>query len=164
MTKSLNENLPGVLTSVRTRPLLVMRLDVRKLLIVGATPGGYRRIGVVPGGAFEGERLSGDVLDGGSDWQSVRSDGSTALDVRLVLRTRNEALITMTYKGVRHGPADVLDRIEKGEVVDPSSYYFRINPLFETAAPEYSWINRIVAIGVGHRQADGPIYSIFEVL
>jgi hypothetical protein len=141
-----------------------MRLDVRKLLIVGATPGGYRRIGVVPGGAFEGERLSGDVLDGGSDWQSVRSDGSTALDVRLVLRTRNEALITMTYKGVRHGPADVLDRIEKGEVVDPSSYYFRINPLFETAAPEYSWINRIVAIGVGHRQADGPIYSIFEVL
>jgi hypothetical protein len=106
--------------------LLVMRLDVRKLLIVGATPGGYRRIGVVPGGAFEGERLSGDVLDGGSDWQSVRSDGSTALDVRLVLRTRNEALITMTYKGVRHGSADVLDRIEKGEVVDPSSYYFRI--------------------------------------
>ncbi len=164
MTKSLNENLPGVLTSVRTRPLLVMRLDVRKLLIVGATPGGYRRIGVVPGGAFEGERLSGDVLDGGSDWQSVRSDGSTALDVRLVLRTRNEALITMTYKGVRHGPADVLDRIEKGEVVDPSSYYFRINPLFETAAPEYSWINRIVAIGVGRRQADGPIYSILEVL
>jgi hypothetical protein len=164
MTESLNENLPEVLKSVRTRPLLVMRLDVRKLLIVGATPGGYRRIGVVPGGAFEGERLSGDVLDGGSDWQSVRSDGSTTLDVRLVLRTRNEALITMTYKGVRHGSADVLDRIEKGEVVDPSSYYFRINPLFETAAPEYSWINRIVAIGVGHRQADGPIYSIFEVL
>jgi hypothetical protein len=164
MTTSLDENLPEVLKSVRTRPLFVMRLDVRKLLIVGSTPGVYRRIGVVPGGAFEGEQLSGDVLDGGSDWQSVRSDGSTALDVRLVLRTKDQALITMTYKGVRHGPADVVDRIEKGEVVDPSSYYFRINPLFETAAPEYSWINRIVAIGVGHRQADGPIYSIFEVL
>jgi hypothetical protein len=164
MAKSPNEDLPEVLKSVRTRPLFVMRLDVRKLLVVGATPGAYRRIGVVPGGAFEGERLCGDVLDGGSDWQSVRSDGSTVLDVRLVLRTRDGALITMTYKGLRHGPPEVVDRIEKGEVVDPESYYFRINPLFETAAPKYDWINRIVAIGVGHRRADGPIYSVFEVL
>jgi Protein of unknown function (DUF3237) len=164
MTTSLNENLPEVLKSVRTQPLFVMRLDVRKLLMVGATPGAYRRIGIVPGGAFEGERLSGDVLDGGSDWQSVRTDSSTSLNVRLVLRTKDDALITMTYQGVRHGAAEVIDRIEKGEVVDPGSYYFRINPLFETAAPKYDWINRIVAIGVGHRRADGPIYSVFEVL
>jgi len=164
MTTSLNDNLPEVLKSVRTQPLFVMRLDVRKLLMVGATPGAYRRIGVVPGGAFEGERLSGDVLDGGSDWQSVRTDSSTTLNVRLVLRTKDDALITMTYQGVRHGAAEVMDRIEKGEVVDPGSYYFRINPLFETAAPKYDWINRIVAIGVGHRRADGPIYSVFEVL
>jgi hypothetical protein len=164
MATSLNENLPEALKSVRTRPLFVMRLDVRKLLIVGATPGVYRRIGVVPGGAFEGERLSGDVLDGGSDWQSVRSDGSTTLNVRLVLRTEDDALIIMTYQGVRHGAAEVVDRIEKGEMVDPGSYYFRINPLFETGAPKYDWINRIVAIGVGDRRADGPIYSVFEVL
>ena len=164
MSASLNDHLPEVLKSVRTRPLFVMRLDVRKLLIVGATPGPYRRIGVVPGGRFEGERLSGEVLDGGSDWQAVRSDGSTTLNVRLVLKTTDEALITMAYQGVRHGPPDVVERIEKGEVVDPTSYYFRINPLFETAAPTYEWINRIVAVGIGHRQADGPIYSIFEVL
>jgi Protein of unknown function (DUF3237) len=164
MTTSLNENLPEVLKSVRTQPLFVMRLDVRKLLMVGATPGAYHRIGIVPGGAFEGERLSGDVLDGGSDWQSVRTDSSTSLNVRLVLRTKDDAPITMTYQGVRHGAAEVMDRIEKGEVVDPGSYYFRINPLFQTAAPKYDWINRIVAIGVGHRRADGPIYSVFEVL
>jgi hypothetical protein len=164
MAAGLNENLPEVLKSVRTRPLFVMRLDVRKLLIIGATSGVYRRVGVVPGGAFEGARLSGDVLDGGSDWQSVRSDGSTTLNVRLVLRTKDDAMISMTYQGVRHGAAEVIDRIEKGEAVDPESYYFRINPLFETATPQYDWINRIVAIGVGHRRADGPIYSVFEVL
>ncbi len=39
MSTSLNENLPEVLKSVRTRPLSVMRLDVRNLLIVGVTPG-----------------------------------------------------------------------------------------------------------------------------
>jgi hypothetical protein len=161
---SLTDNLPDALKTVRTRPLFVMHLDVRKLQIIGATPGSFRRIGVVPGGVFEGERLSGEVLDGGSDWQSVRPDGATTLDVRLVLRTKDDALIGMTYRGLRHGPTGVIERIERGEVVDPISYYFRINPLFETAAPQYDWINRVMAIGVGHRLADGPVYSVFEVL
>src|SRR5580704_16825986 len=164
MPTSLTDNLPDVLKRVRTRPLFVMRLDVRKLLIVGATPGPYRRVGVVPGGSFEGERLSGEVLDGGSDWQTVRADGATTLNVRLVLKTKDEALIGMTYRAIRYGPSDVMARIEKGEVVDPPSYYFRINPLFETANANYDWLNRMVAVGSGHRQADGPIYSIFEVL
>jgi hypothetical protein len=74
MPAGLNDNLPDVLKTVRTRPLFVMQLDVRKLQIVGATPGAYRRVGVVPGGSFEGEWLSGEVLDGGSDWQAVRND------------------------------------------------------------------------------------------
>jgi len=164
MPANLNDNLPEVLTSVRTRSLFLMRLDVRPLLIVGSTPGGYRRVGIVPGGSFEGERLSGTVLDGGSDWQTVRTDGATTLDVRLVLKTTDDALIGMTYRGIRHGPPDIVARIEKGEVVDPASYYFRINPMFETGSAEYDWLNRVVAIGLGHRRADGPIYSVFEVL
>jgi hypothetical protein len=164
MTARFDDNLPEILRNVRTRPLFVMRLDVRKLQIVGATPGSYRRIGVVPGGVFEGERLAGEVLEGGSDWQAVRPDGTTTLDVRLVLRTKDDALIGMTYRGLRHGPADVIERVERGEVVDPERYYFRISPLFETAAPRYDWINRVIAIGIGHRLAEGPVYSVFEVL
>jgi hypothetical protein len=141
-----------------------MRLDVRPLQIIGAAPGAYRRVGPVSGGVFEGERLSGLVLDGGADWQTVRSDGSTTLDVRLVLETSDGALIGMTYRGIRHGTADVIARVEKGEVVDPGDYYFRIAPLFETAATRYGWLNNVVAIGIGDRRADGPVYSIFEVL
>jgi len=164
MPPSLTDNLPEVLSSLRSRPLFVMRLEVRPILMVGATPGGYRRIGVVPGGVFEGERLSGTVLEGGSDWQIVRGDGATTLDVRLTMKTHDGALIGMTYRGFRHGPPEVLARIDKGEVVDPASYYFRTNPLFETADARYDWLNRIVAVGIGHRRADGPIYSVFEVL
>ncbi len=144
MSTTLNDNLPEVLSSLSTRSLFVMRLDVRKLQNVGATPSGYHRIGVVPGGSFEGERLSGEVLDGGSDWQTVRTDGATTLNVRLVLKTKDEALISMTYRGIRYGPPDVMARIDKGEVVDPTSYYFRINPLFETANANYGWLNRVV--------------------
>ena len=83
-------------------------------------------------------------------------DGATIFNVRLVLKREDNALICMTYQGLRHGPYDVIDRMERGKVVDPASYYFRINPLFETSAPKYDWINRIVTIGIGHRQADGP--------
>jgi len=158
------DGLPQALAQVRTRPLFVMKLDVRKLLIVGETPGTYRRIGVVPGGVFEGDRLSGEVLDGGSDWQSVRPDGSTTLDVRLVLKASDGASIGMKYQGVRHGPKDVIARLEAGEVVDPESYYFRISPVFEAPAGRHEWLNRVVAIGIGHRLADGPVYSVFEVV
>src|SRR5450755_4224519 len=114
MSDSLN-NLPETLKSVRAQPLFVMRLNVKPLQIVGATPGAFRRIGVVPGGTFAGDRLSGTVLEGASDWQTVRSDGATTLNVRLVLKTNDDALVCMTYRGLRHGPADVIKRMEQGE-------------------------------------------------
>jgi hypothetical protein len=164
MSAKLNDDLPDVLKGVRTRPMFAMRLDVGPLQIVGAAPGSFRRIGVVSGGSFEGERLSGRVLDGGNDWQTVHSDGSTMLNVRLVLRTTDDALICMSYQGLRHGPTDVIARVEKGESVDPSAYYFRIAPIFETSSAKYGWTNRIIAVGAGFRRSDGPIYSVFEVL
>jgi hypothetical protein len=157
-------DLPEVLKVLRTRPLFVTRLDVRPLILVGGPPGAFRRIGTVPHGVFEGERLSGEVMDGGSDWQTVRSDGVTTLDARLSLKTGDGALICMTYRGLRLGPPDVIAKLEAGEVVDPASYYFRTNPVFETAAPRYDWLNRLLAVGIGHRLADGVIYSVFEVL
>jgi hypothetical protein len=113
MPETRYHSLPEVLKNVRTRPLFVMHLQVRPLVVVGATPGADRRIGLVPGGSFEGERLSGQVMDGGSDWQAIRADGSTTLDVRLVLKTKDDALIAMTYRGLRHGPTDVIKRMER---------------------------------------------------
>ena len=158
------EELPETMRSVQTAPLFVMRLVVPKVISIGATPGPFRRLGVVSGGTFEGERLSGEVLDGGNDWQDLRDDRSTTLDVRLALKTSNGALIAMSYRGLRRGPADVLARIDRGEAVDPRSYYFRISPMFETASETYGWLNQIIAIGVGHRFPEGPVYSVFEVL
>jgi hypothetical protein len=164
MSDSLIDRLPDSMRSVRTRLMFVMRLEVKPVFLVGPAPEEYRRVGIIPGGSFEGERLSGKVLEGGSDWQTVRKDGTVIINVRLMMQTNDGVLVGMTYQGVRSGPPDVIAKIDKGETVDPASYYFRINPLFQTSAPQCDWLNRVVGIGIGHRFADGPIYSIFEVL
>jgi|HubBroStandDraft_1064217.scaffolds.fasta_scaffold181912_2 hypothetical protein len=163
MPALLTEDLPEALKSVRTRPLFVLREQIPPLIIVGETPGVFRRVGVVAGGAFEGDRLSGEVVTG-NDWQELRKDNCLRLDVRLVLKTTDEAMIAMSYQAFRTGPPGVLEELDKGEPVDPGSYYFRMIPIFETSAPKYDWLNRIVSIGIGHRRADGPLYSLFEVL
>lgn len=163
MSAALSEGLPEALKSLQTRPLFLLREQVPPLLVVGQTPNAFRRIGIVQGGSFEGDRLSGEVVSG-NDWQAVRTDSCIKLDVRLVLRTTEGALIVMTYQCLRAGPPSVMEKLDKGEAVDPRSYYFRMNPMFETSAPKYDWMNRMIAVGIGHRLADGPLYSIFEVL
>jgi Protein of unknown function (DUF3237) len=157
------QELPAVMTRVQTRPLFLLRETVPPLYIVGATPDAFRRIGAVVGGLFEGERMSGEVISG-NDWQNVRRDNCVKLDVRLLLKTTDDALIATTYQCLRAGPAGILERLDRGEIVDPASYYFRFVALFETSASRYDWINRIVAIGIGNRLADGPFYNVLEVL
>jgi hypothetical protein len=150
---------------IQTRHLFTLTADVPKIVELGATPQGARRIATVSGGTFKGERLQGTIQGApGGDWILVRPDGATILDVRLTLETDDQQLIYMTYRGVRHGPADVMARLAKGESVDPASYYFRTAPVFETAAPRYDWLNRIVSVATGRREASGPVYEVYEVL
>ena len=152
------------MSDVRTALLFEITLVTAPPQLLGKTPLGDRRIVVVTGGSFEGPKLRGTVEPGGTDWILLRPDGALQLDVRLSLKTDDGALIGMTYRGFRHGPPAVIERLNRGERVDASEYYFRTAPLFETSAPRYDWLNRIVAIGIGHRLPQGPVYRVFEVL
>ncbi|HXW40046.1 MAG TPA: DUF3237 domain-containing protein [Xanthobacteraceae bacterium] len=164
-TRPLSEILPQEMTALKVRPLFVLLLDVQPPINVGNTPGVDRRVGVVIGGRFEGERLRGTLLPGGNDWQAVRpGDGAWMLNVRIVLKTDDGHIIGMPYTGIRSGPKEVIDRIVRGEVVSASDYYFRITASFETASQKYGWLNSIVGVGIGHRLPEGPIYQMFEVL
>jgi hypothetical protein len=152
------------MAEIKTKKLMSLKLQVGALQAVGPAPSGDRRVGVVAGGVFTGERLNGTVLPGGADWIIARPDGCMALDVRLVLQTDDGALIGLTYRGLRHGPADIMAKVAKGEPVDPASYYFRTTVMFETASETYGWLNRAFGIGIGSRTAVGPEYEIFELL
>jgi hypothetical protein len=150
---------------LKSRPLFVLEASLDLPQVNEATPAGGRKIVTVNGGSFAGDRLRGCILTGGAaDWALTRNDGSLVLDVRLTLETDDGARIFMTYRGVRHGPPEVLARLGRGEKVDPAAYYFRIVPAFETGAPGYAWLNNIVAVGIGERLAAGPRYTIFEIL
>jgi hypothetical protein len=153
-----------IMSEIRTTPLFTLTLKVGPPQNLGATPLGRRLVVPVLGGRFEGSKLKGMVETGGSDWILVRPDGAMQLDVRLTLKTDDGVLIGMTYRGFRHGPADVIERLNRGEAVDPAAYYFRVAPFFETASEDYGWLNRIVAVATGQRTPDGPIYQVFEVL
>jgi hypothetical protein len=150
---------------IQSRHLFTLIAEVPKIVDLGATPAGHRRIAMVTGGTFKGERLSGTLQPApGGDWLLLRPDGATILDVRVTLETDDRQLIYMTYRGVRHGPAEVMARLAKGEAVDPASYYFRTTPVFETASPKYDWLNRIVSVATGRREKSGPVYEVYEVL
>jgi hypothetical protein len=152
------------MAEIKTTYLMSLKLQVSDMQAIGPAPNGDRRVGLVGGGTFTGARLNGTVLPGGADWIITRPDGCMTLDVRLVLQTDDGALIGLTYRGLRHGPADIMAKVAAGGAVDPSSYYFRTAIQFETSSDKYGWLNRIFGIGTGSRTAVGPEYEIFEVL
>jgi hypothetical protein len=131
-----------------SRPLMLLRLATSPTQEVGTTPHGTVSIFPVIGGSFEGDRLRGKVLAGGGDWATKQADGTLELDLRVTLETDDGALIHMTFSGVRND----------------AHHYFRTLPRFETAAPKYAFLNRLLAVGIGEIRADGPVHVIEEIL
>ena len=133
---------------LNSRPLMVLRLATSATQDIGSTPQGRLTIFPVVGGSFEGDRLRGKVLAGGGDWVNDLGDGTFTLDLRVTLETDDGGLIHMTFTGVR----------------DDAHNYFRTAPRFETAAPKYTFLNRLLAVGAGEIRPDGPVHTIDEIL
>jgi uncharacterized protein DUF3237 len=135
------------------QPLFRAEITLAAAQELGEAPHGRRRIIPITGGRVAGERLSGRVLPGGADWQVVRADGVAELDARYTLETTDRALIYVRNFGYRHGPAEVIQRLAAGEPVDPSLYYMRTTPRFETGAERYRWLNGLICVASGARRA-----------
>ena len=150
---------------LRSRFLASLRLVMGPAHDLGDTPSGWRRMRVLPEGSLLGPRLDAkDRPGGGMDAFLRKAAGTLHTDARLPLMTKDGALIYLQYRGLRHGDADVMGRIERNEPVADDAYYLRNVPVFETASAQYEWLNRIVAVGVGRREGDAVVYEIHEIL
>ncbi len=136
---------------MQSRPLMRLRLSTAPTQDIGACPHGARITFPIVGGSFDGERLRGKVLPGGDDWTVKRSDGVVELDLRVTLETDDAATIHLTFEGIRDDGA-------------PGAPYFRTLPRFETAAPKYAFLNRLLAVGAGEIRDGGPVHVIEEIL
>ena len=148
---------------MKIQPLFKAEITLAPPQELGDTPQGRRRIIGITGGRFSGERLSGRVLPGGADWQVIRTDGVADLDARYTFETADGALIYVRNHGYRHGSADVLKKLASGENVDPSLYYMRTTPIFETGDARYAWLNRIICVATGARRAAAVELDVYEV-
>ena len=141
---------------------LVATLDEPQ--IVGETPSGVRMIFPITGGYCKGDDLSGDILPVGADWLLFRSNGVAEIDVRATIRTDDDAFIYVYYRGVIDAVPEVFEKVQTGETVDTSEYYFRTTPVFETGSEKYNWMNKIICVGVGELGKNQVRYKIYQVL
>ena len=146
------------------KPLFTLTAAVEPPQEALGGPYGDRRFMPVSGGHFVGERLAGKLLAGGADCQLIRPDGVAELDVRVMFETDDGVQFLMKGLGLRHGPPEVMARIIRGEIVNPSEYYFRESMIFEAPQGKYDWLNKLIAVGRGQRRPEGVVIDVFEVI
>ena len=137
-------------------------VDLGALEDHGPTSAGHRRVVPILGGRITGT-VEAEILPGGADWQLVRPDGTIEIDGRYSARTPAGALLLLHAKGLRTGSPEVLDRLGRGEDVDPRSYCFRTTVQVETAAPALADLQRSLFIAVAQRQANAVHYRAHRV-
>ena len=130
----------------------------------GETQNGHRRVVPIQGGSVSGPRLQGRILPGGADWQILHPGGAASLDARYTIETDQGSLIYVVNRGLRHGTPEVVERLNRGERVDPGAYYFRSVAAFETSAEECVWLTRAIILGVGERCPDTVVIRFWELL
>jgi hypothetical protein len=151
--------------TLRSRLAFEAHVTVAAPLIVGPATIGLRRIVPITGGTVSGPRFTGRVVPGGADWQVVRPDGVLQIEAKYTLESNEGVLVMVTNRGMRHGPAAVIDKLARGAAVDPSEYYFRTSAEFEAPTEsKYVWMNRAMFVGVAERTATAAIIRFYEVL
>ena len=114
------------MAEIRTSHLFTLKLAVAGMQPVGRDTAGNRRIGLVAGGTFEGPKLRGTVLPGGADWIIGRPDGvdHSGCPDRAANRRRGRDRHDLPRHCAMARPT-VMEKVNSGEFVDPSEYYFR---------------------------------------
>lgn len=150
--------------ALQTEFVLRLSVDVAAPVSVGETGLGVRRQIAISGGELRGPNMRGKILPGGADFQIIRPNGLIDLVARYVVELDDGALIYIENTGIRTGPRDALERLTRGEAVDPSLIYFRSVPKFETGSDKYRWMMQTLFVASAQRHQAQVIIDVYKVL
>ena len=149
---------------LETRYVFTITARIGEVTTAGEIGHGVRRIIPITGGEVRGEGISGKVLPFGADFQIIRPNELIELEAKYAFETDDGAVVYVENKGIRFGPLDLLQKLKRGEPVDPKLIYFRTVPRFETGSEKYRWLMESLFIGSAARHADRVVVGVHQVL
>ena len=149
---------------LHTRHVFTITARIAEVTSAGEVGHGVRRIIPITGGEVRGEQVNGKVLPFGADFQIIRPNELIDLEARYAFETDDGAVVYVENKGIRFGPVELLQKLKRGEPVDPNLIYFRTVPKFETGHEKYRWLMEHIFIASAARHADRVIIDMFMVL
>jgi Protein of unknown function (DUF3237) len=149
---------------LETRYVFTITAHIGSAVTAGDIGHGVRRIIPITGGEVRGENINGKVCAFGADFQIIRPNELIDLEAKYALETDDGAVIYVENKGIRFGPVDLLQKLKRGEPVDPKLIYFRTVPKFETGATKYRWLMEHLFIGSAARHADRVVIDVHQVM
>jgi hypothetical protein len=150
--------------ALHTRYVFTITARIGSVTSAGDIGTGIRRIIPITGGEVRGNDISGEVLPFGADFQIIRPNQLIELEAKYAILTDDGAVIYVDNRGIRFGPLDLLQRLNRGEAVDPALIYFRTVPRFETGAEKYRWLMESLFVGSAARHADRVVIDVHRVL
>ena len=147
-----------------TRYVFTITVHIGGVTSAGDIGHGVRRIIPITGGEVRGDNISGKVCAFGADFQIIRPSELIELEAKYAFETDDGAVVYVENKGIRFGPVELLQRLQRGEPVDPKLIYFRTVPKFETGAEKYRWLMEYLFIGSAARHADRVVIDVHQVL
>jgi hypothetical protein len=149
---------------IQTKYAFTITVRIAEVTSAGDIGSGVRRIIPIIGGEVRGEKVNGKVLGFGADFQIIRPNELIELEARYAFETDDGAVVYVENKGVRFGPVDLLQKLKRGEPVDPKLIYFRTVPKFETGAENYRWLMQHIFIASAARHTDRVVIDVHQVL
>lgn len=141
-----------------------LAVQVGQPIEVGQTPQGQRRVIPITSGQVRGDGWSGRVLPGGADFQLIVSERLARLDARYVIETEAGERIYVENQAVRSAAPEAMQKLIRGEPVNPALIYFRCCPRLESDSPALAWINERMFFGLGQRHPDQVLMQFYELL
>jgi hypothetical protein len=148
---------------LRTKYVFTITARIGEVTTAGDIGHGVRRIIPIIGGDVRGD-VNGKVLAFGADFQIIRPNELIELEAKYAFETDDGATVYVENRGIRFGPVELLQKLKRGEPVDPKRIYFRTAPKFETGAANYRWLMEHLFVASAARHADRVVIDVHQVL